>query len=225
MVLTPAKFDSVFYQQLAASNYQLAVVASYGKILPQKLLDQPEYGYLNIHPSLLPKYRGATPIPAAILNGEKETSVTIIQMDSKMDHGPILSQETLTIDPDDTTQSLLLKAFSLSTEMIVATVQSILNGDTKSSIQEEGAATYCQMMTKEDGYFDINTPPSIQELDRKVRAFYPWPTAWTKWNEKVVKILPGKVGGEFLIQIEGKSPVSSKDFLNGYPDFPLPLEN
>lgn len=194
----------------------LFVVASYGKIIPKSILDIPKYGALNVHPSLLPKYRGPSPVPATILAGEKQTGVTIIKMDEKMDHGPIVYTKKIRLSGQENITDLINKLFQLGAEVLVDIIPDFIKGRIKLKPQNHSKATYCHLLTKEDGYFEIDNPPSPEQLDRMIRAFYPWPNAWTKWNGKIVKFYPdGK------IQMEGKKIMPLKDFLNGYPDFPI----
>ncbi|TSC88245.1 MAG: methionyl-tRNA formyltransferase [Microgenomates group bacterium Gr01-1014_7] len=207
-VLTPDKLDE-------NSRCDLFVVASYGQILPRVLLDLPEFGSLNVHPSLLPKYRGASPVPATILNEDKQTGVTIIKMDEKMDHGPVVIMKEISLSGQETLLELINKLFRLGAEILIDIIPDFVSGKIKLMEQDHEKATYCKMMKKEDGYFDIEKPPDSETLDRIIRAYYPWPGAWTKWEGKIVKFLPGG-----LIQMEGKKPIPLKDFRNGYPDFP-----
>ena len=207
----------------------LAVVAAYGHILTKEELNQPRYGCINIHPSLLPKYRGPSPIQTAILNGDKTTGVTIIKMDEKMDHGPILYQESLELSGKDNSQTLSNKLFQAANEVLPQIIEDFVKGKTTPKEQNHTDASFCERLIKESGYFEISNPPrllspdgeanggqaSSEILDRMIRAYYPWPGVWTRWNGKIVKFLPGG-----LVQMEGKKVLSKKDFLNGYPNFP-----
>ncbi len=227
----------------------LAVVAAYGKILTREQLEAPKYGCINIHPSLLPKYRGASPIQTAILNSDKTTGITIIKMDTEVDHGSIIYQDIINLSENDNFDILSKKMFSLAAEVLPAIIADFTKGKTTPVEQNHAMATYCERLTRESGYFPIDNPPTPEVLDRMIRAYYPWPGVWTIWRvksqesrvkEKIVKFLParnathsvarrhafGKADGglagepEYLIQMEGKKAVSKKDFLNGYPDFP-----
>ncbi len=217
-VLKPEKLNEAFAEELKKLEPDLLVVGAYGKIIPQSVIDIPKYGALNIHPSLLPKYRGGTPIQAAILAGDSITGVTIIKMDEKMDHGPIISRMEISLSNDDTLESMSNLLFQKAANMLVETVQRYIENQLKPKEQEHDEATFCKLIKKEDGYLDVDNPPAPLQLDRMIRAYYPWPTAWTKWKGKVVKLLPNQ-----MIQIEGKKVTSVKDFLNGYPDFPLKI--
>lgn len=216
-ILKPLKLNEEFIQNnLKLLECNLFVVASYGKIIPQTLLDIPKLGAINVHGSILPKYRGASPIQSSILNGDKETGVTIMLMDAQMDHGEILSTKRISISDHDNFQSLSIKMSQMGSKLLIETLTKFVQGKITPKQQNHALATFCSLLKKDSGYFDINNPPSPEKLDRMIRAYYPWPGVWTKWNGKIVKFLP-----ENKIQMEGKKPISFKDFLNGYPDFPL----
>lgn len=216
-ILKPKKLDEDFINShLSLLTCDLFIVASYGKIIPQNLLDIPKLGSLNVHPSLLPKYRGASPIQAAILNGEKKTGITIMLMDAEMDHGPILSTKEISLSEQETYQTLSTKMSQAGSDLLLETIVRFLEGKITPQSQNHTKATFTKLIKKEDGYFDISNPPTPEILDRMIRAYYPWPGVWTKWNNKIIKFYPGN-----LIQMEGKKIMSKKDFLNGYPDFPL----
>lgn len=205
------------------------VVADYGLILPQRLLTVPKNAALNVHHSLLPKYRGPSPAPTAILHGDKISGVTIIQMTDKVDAGPILAQKEYALRPDETTDSLLTTLNALGGELVVAVIANYKS--ITPTQQDESKASMTKRMTKEDGYIDIDNPPSPDKLDRMIRAYFPWPNVWSKANlrgqEKVIKFLPCKASpyeANFLIQVEGGKPMSLKDFLNGYPEMKQVIE-
>lgn len=220
-VLKPVKLDDDFlttnYQLL---NSDLFVISAYGKIIPQAVLDIPRYGSLNVHPSLLPKYRGPSPIQEAILNGDKETGVTIMVVDEEMDHGPIVSTKHLNLSQQDTFETLSNKLFQEGAELLVKTIPDFIEGKIKPIPQDDSKATPTKLLKKEDGYFDIENPPNPQTLERMIRAYYSWPGVWTKWKGKIVKFYPNKI-----VQMEGKKPMTLENFLNGYPDFPNPFSN
>ncbi len=194
----------------------LGVVAAYGRILTKDELNAPKFGCINVHPSLLPKYRGPSPIQQAILNGDKITGISIIKMDKEIDHGPIIYQDTLELSDIDNFDILSKKMFLLAAEILLQIIEDFVSGKITPQPQDHSKAVYCEKLTRESGYFDINNPPNPEALDKMIRAYYPWPGVWTKWNEKIVKFLPDN-----MLQMEGKKAVSKKDFLNGYPDFPL----
>ena len=218
----------------------LAVVAAYGHILTKEELEKPKYGCINVHPSLLPKYRGPSPIQAAILNGEKTSGITIIKMDEEIDHGPIIYQETLELSDKDNFDTLSKKMFQRSAEILPKVIKDFVSGKISPTPQDHSQTTNCERLTRNSGYFDINTPPDPEKLDRMIRAYHPWPGVWTKWSPsakasgdkqtRIVKFLPARnasasvAGGpKYILQMEGKKPISFKDFLNGYPDFPIKL--
>jgi len=212
-VLTPKKLDLDFENELIKLSPDLLVVAAYGKIIPLNILNIAKHGALNVHPSLLPKYRGASPIQQAILNNDKKTGVSIIKMDEKMDHGPVIFNKDFEILEQDTFETLSLRLFYEASKFLPDVVKDYVLGKIKPEIQNDKLATFCHIIKKEDGYFDLSKLLSLEKLERMEKAYYPWPGAWTKWNGKILKFLPGKV-----IQMEGKKPVSYKDFINGYPD-------
>lgn len=254
-VLQPEKIkgNAEFIKRVKDLNPDLIVVVAYGFILPQEILDISKYGVINIHASLLPKYRGASPIQSAILNGDKETGVTIMLIDDKMDTGPLLAQRTITINNNDNFERLHDKLAQLGATLLLEALPKYISGEIKPVAQKDSEATYCKILTKEDGKIDWHK--SAEEIERQVRAFTPWPGAWTVWNNKSFKVIKavvyastkpvlseaeglsmttGKVGEVFKIneglsiacgkdaleilelQLEGKKPMSAKEFLNGY---------
>ncbi len=217
-LLKPDKLTEELIPSLKNLKPDLFIVAAYGKIVPQFILDIPKYGSLNIHPSLLPKYRGPAPLLTALLNGDKESGITIMQMDAELDHGPIISTAQFEILDIDTSGSLIKRVFEQSAKMLVKIIPQYVNGELKPRPQNHDIATYTNHITKQDGYFEITNPPTPETLDRMIRAYYPWPNVWTKWEGKIVKFYPNNI-----VQIEGKKPVPLKEFLNGYPNFPLKL--
>ena len=216
-IRNPKELNSGTIKQLKNLNPDLFVVASYGVIFTGDFLNIPKYGSLNIHPSLLPKYRGPTPVQTAILNGDKKTGVTIIKMDQEVDHGPILAQKEIEINDNDTSETLLKKTFELGAKMLSTVLSNYIKGEIKISPQAHENATFTQHLTKKDGFITLTNPPSPEKLDRMIRAFYPWPGVWfkTKLNGEnlIVKLLPGE-----KIQVEGKNPMTYKDFINGYKE-------
>ena len=168
----------------------LAVVAAYGHILTKKELETPKYGCINVHPSLLPKYRGPSPIQRAILSGDKVSGITIIKMDEEVDHGSILYQEQIELSNRDNFDTLSKNMFHRSSVILPKIIEDFIAGKTTPKKQDHSKATFTPHLTKEDGYFDINSPPNPEVLDRMIRAYYPWPGVWTKWRGKIVKFLP-----------------------------------
>ena len=204
----------ITFNKVKEISPDIGILASFGAIVPKSVLDIFKYGVLNIHPSLLPKYRGPSPVQAAILNGDKKTGVTIIKLDDQVDHGPTLTQKEELIKENDTAESLYERLFKLASSSIVRTIELYLKEEIKPREQNHKQATFTKMLTRKDGFIDTQSP---QILDRMIRAYHPWPGAWTqiRINDKGlrIKFLPDK-----KIQVEGKKPMSYKDFLNGYPN-------
>ena len=166
---------------------EVIVVAAFGQILRKPVLELPPRGCLNVHASLLPRYRGAAPIPAAILAGDRVTGVTIMRMDEGMDTGPILAQAKCSIMPDDTTGSLSAKLAELGARLLVETLPAWLGGQIDAQPQDDALATYCPLIRKQDGRLDWTLPAA--QLDRQVRAYDPWPGAYTTWQGQRLKVL------------------------------------
>ncbi len=173
------------FENLHADAY---VVVSYGKILPKNLLELPRYGGINVHASLLPAYRGASPISAAIKAGDKETGVTVMLMSEKMDEGPVLDYAPMPISDEDTTDTLMHKLSGLGADIIVPTLNAYFIGSLSPQPQDNAKASYCGILEREDGHIDWSK--SAEEIDRFVRAMQPWPEAFTFWtrNGKKQKI-------------------------------------
>jgi methionyl-tRNA formyltransferase len=172
--------DPAFASELAALRPEVVVVAAYGQILPQAVLDLPKFGCLNVHASLLPKYRGAAPIQWAILNNEAATGVTLMKMAAGLDTGDILSQRATAIDPDETTAGLQQRLAELGAALLTATLPAYVAGDIPPQPQDNTAATYARKITKADGRLDWSQ--SALELRNRIRAFTPWPGASVNWS-------------------------------------------
>lgn len=226
---------------LAGWQPDAIAVFAFGQLLPPQVLDLPPYGCLNVHPSLLPRYRGASPIIAAILAGDKFTGVTIMCLDEGLDTGPVLAQEKHPIAPDDTTRSLTAKLSRKGALLLSETLTGWLKGEIQAHPQDESLATYCDHLQKEDGLLDWNQP--AEYLDRQVRAYDPWPGTFTTWEGRRIKVLrtrpqpawrgegaPGQlvelpdglgvVTGTGLlelleVQLAGKKPMSGNLFARG----------
>jgi len=226
-------------QQLRDWAPDLIVVAAFGQILRPEVLDLPKYGCINIHGSLLPRWRGAAPIQAAILAGDVETGVTIMKMDPGVDTGAILSRRHIPIAPEDTAGTLFTKLAPLGSDLLLETLPRYLSGELQPQPQPAEGITYAPMLKKEAGSLDFSQPAVA--LERRVRAFTPWPGTWFEWNGLPLKVLHARVDarkspgafsrltvdgypaigtGEGILilgemQPAGKKPMSGKAFLSG----------
>jgi methionyl-tRNA formyltransferase len=179
---------------LAGLAPDVIVVAAYGLILPQEVLDLPRFGCINVHGSVLPRWRGAAPIAAAILAGDVEAGVSIMRMDAGVDTGPMLSATYLPIAADDTTGTLTPKLASLGADLLVRTLPRWLAGEITAHPQPEEGATWAPRITKDDGLIDWSEPAAL--IERRVRAYQPWPTAFTHWNGLGLKVLRAQADQE-----------------------------
>jgi len=186
-ILKPEKLDSAVREQAAALKPDILVCFAYGKIFSPQFLALFPLGGINIHPSLLPKYRGATPIPAAIINREAVTGLTIQRMAAEMDSGDILVQETVPLSGRETTAGLSETMAKKSAEILPAALRGIAGGTLRARPQDHGAATYCSLIKKENGLIDWNR--GAAEIDARIRAFDPWPLSWTTHGEAPLFIL------------------------------------
>ncbi len=202
--------------QLRTWTPDLIVVAAFGQILRQDVLDLPKFGCINVHGSILPRWRGAAPIQAAILAGDRETGVTIMKMDPGIDTGPILSQRYLPIDPEETSGTLFAKMAPLGTDLLLETLPKYLSGAFQPMPQPEEGATYTKMLKKEEGLLDFAHP--AVELERRVRAFQPWPGAYMLYHGNPLKVEKAStdsgsaVPGDHRV-VEGKPAVGTADGL------------
>ena len=214
------------------------IVAAYGKILPKEILNFPRYGCINVHGSLLPKYRGAAPIQWSVINGDPETGVTIMQMNEGIDTGDMLLQKTLPIEIDDTAESMFDKLAELGAETLIEALEKLDRGELSSEKQDESLATYASMLDKSISLIDWNK--SGTAVHNLVRGLYSWPVAYTLLHGKKLKILrtslcdkSGEAGkvlsldpltvacgeGSVIIhelQLEGKKRMDAKTFLAGH---------
>ena len=189
-VLQPEKIKDC-EKQLKLLEPDLIILASYGQIIPKNILDIPRLGAINVHPSLLPKYRGASPVQAAILNGDKETGATIYQMDEKMDHGPILIKDTFPLRGDETTDRLKEELADFGAGLLLEILPIIEKEEANALPQSEEQATYAKILKKEDGHIDWKKP--AVEIERQIRAFHPWPASFTFWKKDGTNMLRLKV--------------------------------
>jgi len=222
-VVQPAKI-SEYALEIERLNPSLIIIASFGQIIPKKILEIPKYGCLNVHPSLLPKYRGPSPIQFAILEGEEKTGVTIMRISEKLDTGPILSQQEIELDQKETFESLHDKLAEAGTRLLIETLPRLFAGKLPPLLQDETKATYTKILKKEDGKIDWKKP--TREIERQVRALNPWPGTYTLYKGKRLKILKAEAPGSKLlikeVQLEGKKPTTFEDFLKGHPDYVEP---
>lgn len=172
-VLQPTKLKDAEFP--TADAY---VVVAYGRIIPQRVLDIPSYGCINVHPSLLPQLRGPSPIIAAVAEGLRETGVTIMRLDADMDHGPLLAQTIIPMSAEETTTSLTQKVVDVGVPLLIDTLRTIEHVTPQE--QDHAAATYCHLLTREDGRIDWQQPAAV--IDAHVRAYNPWPGTFTTWT-------------------------------------------
>ena len=236
------KKNDEFRARLAAIQPDAIIVVGYGRIIPDWMLQLPAYGNINVHASLLPKYRGAAPIQWAIANGETVTGVTTMRIDEGLDTGDILLTRQMTIAPDDTAVTLAPRLADLGAELLVETLADLHQGNLKPVPQDDSLATLAPILKKEDGLVDFSR--TATELHNRLRGFQPWPGAYTHFRGKNLKIVAAKpaqapqqlapaqlcVSGDELlagcgngtalqlvhVQPEGKKAMSARDFLSGY---------
>lgn len=209
--------------EIKKQDPDLILLTDFGQIIPPEVLEIPKIAALNIHPSLLPKYRGATPIPSAILFGEKNTGISIIQMVDQIDKGPVVTQKELEIEEFDNNETLRKRLANLALKTLLEFLPEIESGNLKPIIQDEKLATKTRKFSKEDGEIDWQKSP--EELDRQIRAFHPWPGSYTFIDNKRLIIHSafldeGKLYLD-IVQPEGKKPMEFGNFLRGYRG-PLP---
>ncbi len=234
--------EEIFQKKIKDLQPDLFVLVAYGQILPKSLLEIPKHGAVNVHASLLPKYRGAAPIPWAILKGEKVTGVTTMMMDEGMDTGDILLQTEISMSDEETSETLHDQLALLGAQLLSETVKGMKAGSVHPIPQDHSKATYAPPLKKEDGQIDWSK--DAKEIDRQVRALNPWPGAFTMWNGQLLKIYKGEVreeiskretgivswvGSDFIevetgkasfiikeVQLEGKRRMSVREFLAGH---------
>ena len=249
-VYQPATLRSASAQdQLANLRPDLIVVAAYGRLLPPPVLDLPRHGCLNLHPSLLPSYRGPSPVVTAILEGQAVTGVTLMRLDAGMDTGPIIARRQRPISPDDTAGTLTEALFRLGADLLLESLPLWVEGQLPAQPQDDSQATVTRKLERADGQADWRL--SAVQLERRWRAYTPWPGLFTHWRGQVVKLLdvaampraaasgdsPGLVVplpqdetpvgivtsqgvlGVKTLQLEGRRPTGAREFLRGYPQF------
>ncbi len=214
--------DQTLIDKLVSLHSSFAVLADFGLLVPQSVIDLFSKGIINIHPSLLPLYRGPTPGMTALLRGDTTTGISIMLLDKDLDHGPLLGQVTTEIYPHETSGTLYPRLFQEGTALLKKVLPEYLAESIKPVEQDHSKATFTEPhLTRESGYVSDQELATMNHelLDRKVRAYFPWPTVWTRMSlegrlkGKIMKLLP-----EGKVQVEGKKPQSYKDFLNGYPE-------
>ncbi len=246
-VVQPASLDGAeAVAQLSAFRPDVIVVAAFGQVLPRPILDIPGHGCLNIHPSLLPRHRGASPVAAAILAGDEFTGVSIMLMDSGLDTGPILAGTRVPISPEDTTGSLTARLSQVAARLLPGVLVRWAEGEITPQPQDEAEATYSRPVSKKEGEIDWHSP--AVDIWRRVRAFQPWPGCYTSWRGRRLEVieavpLPGRItaaagqvvaldgeasfgvntGGGILgvlkMQLEGKRAMPAAEFLRGQRQF------
>ncbi len=239
-VIQPKKInEDSFWDALKTYAIDLIIVAAYGKIFPKQLIDYPKFGCLNLHASLLPRWRGASPIQAAILNGDQNTGVTIMKMDEGIDTGPILSKKTVKIDVKDTCTTLSIKLAKIGSELLIECLPEYLEGKKLPQPQSDSGASYAGIIKKEDGLLDFSQPAEL--LENKIRAYNPWPICFMEWESKLMRIYSAEVSSQkklnqyqrgennnypcigtstkdlILLEVQpsGKKKIDGKSFLNG----------
>jgi len=233
-------------EALAALKPDVVVVAAFGQIFTEAVLAVSARGFLNIHPSLLPRYRGVAPVPAAILNGDAFAGVSIMRLDKGVDTGPIVAQASATVTDWDTAGSLTEKLSRMGGQILLEILPRLVKGEITARPQDSTLASYTRKVKKTDG--EINWSMSATDLWRRVRAYQPWPACYTRWQGKQVKIVeavpikgqtskPGRVVplegaaafgvetgdgilGVLRLQMEGKRAMTSEEFLRGQRQFP-----
>lgn len=203
-VWQPEKIDAKFLENFKRENFDLGVVVAYGKILPQALLDIPKLGMINVHYSLLPKYRGATPVEAAILNGEKETGVCIQKMIFALDAGDVLEEEKVEIGTEETAMALRERLNEIAKKMLPKVIEKLASGKAEARKQDEGKATHSKKIKKEDGL--INLEDSGELNYRKYRAYFGWPGTYF--------FVKDGTGKEMRIKITDASLIDEKFVIN-----------
>lgn len=244
-VFQPTKLkDPAFAESLKALDADAFVIVAYGRIIPQTVLDLPKLGNVNVHPSLLPLWRGPSPMQAAIAHGDAETGITIMLIDAEMDHGPLLAQTRFALAERETLPSLTERVITMGAPLLVSELKKLAAGTTAPQEQNHAHATFCKLLTKEDGV--ITHEHSAEEIDRVIRAYTPWPGVRATFtlqdgSSQEVKITEARVSGKSIpagmivyeeqsillgtsttaleirtLQPATKSVLQAKDYMRGY---------
>lgn len=241
-VYQPRNMGRRFIEWLDERRPDAILVAAYGRILPPSVLEHPRHGCINVHPSLLPRYRGPAPIQWSLASGDRQTGVTIMQMDAGMDSGDMLRQVKVPVGPSDTADVMHDRLADLGADLLLETLDAVEAGRTSATPQDHDAATLAPMLTRESGRLDWDQPAPA--LEARIRGFHPWPGSWTRFRGKVLKLFPPASLGEGTdappgtllgldperglgvstregslwlqrVQLEGKRAVDAADFVNG----------
>ncbi len=240
------EFDAETVHEIRKLAPEVMVIIDYGKIIPKKIIDIPPKGAINVHPSALPKYRGASPLQTAILSGETKTAISIMLIDEEMDHGPILLQKPVEIKPDDTYGSLYTRLSKIYPPLLIEAMQGYMSGDIKPKEQDHDKVTFTKLLKRSDGKIDWTKPAA--DIMNMIRAFDPWPGTSTLWERNgkpvTLKILKAQISSEdslpagqasitdsklligtgsepleiLELQLAGKPAMDAKKFVNGYQD-------
>lgn len=245
-ILQPEKLrkNETLFENISALAPDIGVIAAYGKIIPKEILEIPKHGLINIHPSLLPKYRGPSPIQSAILNGEEETGITIIMVDEEMDHGSVLSSIVCDLSTSAKFPETYKELAELGARLLIETIPKYINGQIKPQEQDHSKATFTKILKREDSRINWNEP--AEKIYNQIRALNPEPGTWTIWNKKIINIISAeltsfddnnslgtikyvdnkiaaKTSKCYLIikslQLEGGKEMDAKNFSNGHPGF------
>jgi methionyl-tRNA formyltransferase len=247
-VLQPASLrGEEIAREMEGLNPEVVVVAAYGRIIPEAMLRVPAHGMVNVHPSLLPRHRGPSPVATAILEGASVTGVTIMLLDAGMDSGPILAQREAAVQPGERTGELTTRLFGMGAELLLEVLQAVGSGDLRPVPQDEARATVTRLLQKADGELDWSLP--AVELERRVRAFDPWPGCFTRWGGRQLNVVEAGVvdgggtaegevgevaaGSEGLVvvtgrgllrldslRLEGRRTQPAEEFVRGHADLP-----
>lgn len=219
--LTVFQPDNLSTDLIKKFKVDLGILASYGRLIKKEIIDCFPLGIINIHPSLLPKYRGPSPIQYALLNGEKITGVSLIKLVEKMDAGPILAQQSMKIQKSDNYQTLHAKLAKMGADLLINYLKSDRFVGPKENQQNEDKATFSHIIKKSDGEIKLTDDPKAIIL--KLKAYTPWPGIYFHWKKKRFKILKASINKNKLIiesiQPEGKRPMPYAEFIKGYKDF------